>query len=74
MAGRIDTRFSEQCVNVERRLQSFFDALEFYAVLAIQPINYDKTKILWSARAISLSNPMPSLTCGGKGNRLDSKV
>jgi len=65
MAERIGIQFSGQYIDVEKRLRSFSDALEFYAVLAVQPINYDKTKILWSARAISLLNPMPSLVCGG---------
>jgi hypothetical protein len=65
MAGRIGVRFTEQCMDVEKRLWSFFDTLEFYAVLSVQPINYDKTKILWSARAISTPNPMPNIVCGG---------
>ena len=65
MAGRIGIRFTEQCIDVERRLRSFFVNLEAYAVLSVQPINYDKTKALWSARAISPPNPMPKLTCGG---------
>ena len=65
MAGRIGIRFTEQCIDIEKRLKSFFDCLEIYAILAVQPINYDKTKALWSARAVCPPNPMPKLTCGG---------
>ena len=65
MAGQIGMNFTVQCLDVEKRLQSFFDALEFYAILSVQPINYDKTKILFSARAVAPPKKMPVLTCGG---------
>jgi hypothetical protein len=50
---------------LQRRLQSFFEALDFYSISAVQPVNYDKTKILLSVGAISLPIPLASLTCGG---------
>ena len=64
LAGQISTSFTNQCVDLERRLQTFLEQLEFYAVLAVQPINYVKTQALFSARAVSYPNPMPQLNCG----------
>ena len=52
VSGRIGEKYSIQCLDIERRLKSLLEALEFYAILAIQPINYEKTVGLWSARAI----------------------
>ena len=64
MAGRIGIRYTEQCVDLERRLHKFFEQLEFYSILAVQPINYSKTQAMFSARAICYPNPMPQLRCG----------
>jgi hypothetical protein len=30
----------------------FFEHLEYYSIVSLQPINYDKTEALWTARAI----------------------
>ena len=52
VAGSIGSKFTRQCLDLERKLRVFFDNLEFYATLTAQPINFSKTKALWSARAI----------------------
>ena len=52
LAGSIGMKYSNQCLELERKLQLFFDNLEFYSTLTAQPINYSKTEGLWSARAI----------------------
>jgi Reverse transcriptase (RNA-dependent DNA polymerase) len=52
MSGRIGVKYTQQCIDLEIRLKELIDYLEFYAILALQPINYDKTVGLWSARAI----------------------
>ncbi|CAF3816667.1 unnamed protein product [Rotaria sp. Silwood1] len=59
LAGQIGLKFTEQCVDLERRLQKFFEQLEFYSILAVQPINYSKTQFMFSARAVCYRNPMP---------------
>jgi hypothetical protein len=50
IAGQIGIRFTDQCIDLERRLHSFFVQLELYYILAVQPINYP--------------NPMSTLRCG----------
>lgn len=65
IAGQIGIKFSEQCMDLEKRLQAFFSQLEFYSILACQPINYSKTQVMFSARAVCYPNPMPELICGG---------
>ena len=52
IAGSIGMKFSSQCLDLERKLQLFFENLEYYSNLTIQPINYSKTEAVWSARAI----------------------
>ncbi|CAF2006990.1 unnamed protein product [Rotaria magnacalcarata] len=52
VSGRIGEKYSLQYLDLEHRLKSLLDALEFYAILSIQPINYEKTVGLWSACAI----------------------
>ena len=52
IAGSIGMKFSSQCLDLERKLQVFFENLEYYSNLTIQPINYSKTEALWSARTI----------------------
>ena len=64
LAGQIGLRFSDQCIDLERRLQVFLDQLEFYSILAVQPINYTKTKAMFSARAVKYPNPLPQVCCG----------
>ena len=62
MAGSIGMKFSMQCLELERKLKIFFDKLEFYCVLNVQPINYKKTLGFFSARAVQ--RPEIELTCG----------
>ena len=38
--------------------------LKYYSILVVQPINYDKTKAMWSTRAIGHPNSMPVLKHG----------
>ncbi|CAF4592411.1 unnamed protein product, partial [Rotaria sp. Silwood2] len=64
LAGQIGVRFTDQCVELERRLQTFLDQLELYSILAVQPINYSKTQVMFSARAIGYPNPLPPVHCG----------
>ena len=64
IAGQMGIRYTDQCIDLERRLTKFFADLEYYATLAVQPINYSKTQAMWSARAIGYPNPMPVLKCG----------
>lgn len=69
IAGRMGVKFSEQCLDLEKRLHQFFTQLEFYSILACQPINYSKTQAMFSARAVCYPNPLPELNCGG--HRID---
>jgi hypothetical protein len=64
VAGQIGARFTDQCLDLERRLGTMMEHLEFYSILAVQPINYSKTQAMFSARAINYPNPMPVLRCG----------
>ncbi|CAF3380880.1 unnamed protein product [Rotaria socialis] len=64
MAGQMGIKYTDQCIDLEKRLASFFDNLEYYSVLSVQPINYKKTHAMWTARAVSYLNPMPILKCG----------
>ncbi|CAF4331189.1 unnamed protein product [Rotaria socialis] len=59
LPGQIAFRFTDQCIDLERRLQSFLDQLEFYSILSVQPINYAKTQAMFWARAIVYPNMMP---------------
>jgi len=52
IARNIGDKYSFQCLDLERKLKLFFDYLEYYAILSIQPINLTKTEGMWSARAI----------------------
>ncbi|CAF1002952.1 unnamed protein product [Didymodactylos carnosus] len=62
LAGSIGMEYTSQCLDLEHKLQLFFDRLEYYCCLAVQPINYDKTQALFSARAIGYPNI--ELKCG----------
>ncbi|CAF3385920.1 unnamed protein product, partial [Rotaria sp. Silwood2] len=64
VAGQMGIRYTDQCIDLERRLHSFFVHLEYYSALAVQPINYSKTQVMWSARAVGYPSPMPALKCG----------
>jgi hypothetical protein len=64
LAGRMGVQFTKQCMDLERRLQTFLEQLEYYSLLSVQPINYAKTQVMFTARAVNYPNPMPSLQCG----------
>jgi hypothetical protein len=56
---------------VERKLKQLLDNLEYYTVLAVQPINYTKTVWMWAARAVK--PPMFDVYLGGsKIDRVNS--
>ena len=65
IAGQMGLKFSDQCLDLEKRLREFFTQLEFYSILACQPINYAKTQTMFSARAVRYPNPLPEISCGG---------
>ena len=46
--------YTDQCLDVEKRVSSFVEHLEFYSRLSAQPINMSKTVALFSARAVGL--------------------
>ena len=52
IAGSRGMNFTSQCLDLEKKLQLFFENLEYYSNLTIQPINYSKTEAVWSARAM----------------------
>ena len=64
LAGQIGVRLTTQCIDLERRLQFCTKKLEYYSILAVQPINYSKTQVMFSARAVGYPNPMSYLCCG----------
>ena len=45
-------KYSRQCLALEEKLKKLFEYLEYYTTLAVQPINYKKTELLWTARVI----------------------
>ncbi len=52
ISGQLGVRYSEQCLDLEIRLNNFLDHLYYYSVLSDQPINFNKTEAMFSARAI----------------------
>lgn len=52
VAGQLGIKYSSQCLDLEKRLKIFIDNLEYYSYLTDQPINYNKTEVLFTARAI----------------------
>ncbi|CAF3321965.1 unnamed protein product [Rotaria socialis] len=62
MGGGIGLKYSLQCLELEKKLSSFFKDLKYYCTLTAQPINYNKTQALFSARAIGY--PDIALKCG----------
>ena len=52
MSGRLGAKYSDQCLDLERRIKLFIDQLEFYAILSAQPVNFSKTEAMFSARAV----------------------
>ena len=53
VSGQIGIRFTDQCIDLEKRLSKILDQLEFYSVLADQPLNFLKTEAIFSCRAIT---------------------
>ncbi len=51
VSSQIGVEFTTQCLDLEKRLKSFSEQLEYYCLLTVQPINYNKTEGLWSTRA-----------------------
>ena len=62
IGGRLGVNYTLQCLDLEAKLKTFFDYLEFYAILSLQPLNFDKTEAMWSSRAIG--NPRFELWMG----------
>ncbi|CAF1525178.1 unnamed protein product [Rotaria magnacalcarata] len=54
VSGQIGLSYTDQCLDLEKRIKLFLDQLEYYACLSVQPINFTKTVALFSARAIGL--------------------
>jgi hypothetical protein len=52
LSGMMGVKYTQQCLDLEEKLKKVFDYLEFYSVLSVQPINYEKTELMWTARAI----------------------
>jgi len=51
-AGQLGVRYTEQCLDLEKRIKSFLLDLEYYSQLADQPLNHTKTEAMFSTRAI----------------------
>ncbi|CAF1265947.1 unnamed protein product [Adineta ricciae] len=66
LAGQIGIRYTDQCIDLEKRIKSFVDYLEYYASIADQPLNRSKTEALFSARAIG--KPKFFISFGDAGN------
>jgi hypothetical protein len=49
---RLGIKYSLQYLNLEKKLTTLFDYLEFYAILSLQSIHYEKTELMWSWRAV----------------------
>lgn len=64
IAGQMGVKFSEQCLDLENRLHEFFTQLEFYSILACQPISYSKTQAMVSARVVCYPNSLSEVNCG----------
>ncbi|CAF1217274.1 unnamed protein product [Rotaria sordida] len=56
MAGQLGINYSSQCLDLEKRVKIFIDQLEYYSCLTGQPINFNKTEAMFSARAIDHPN------------------
>ena len=52
VTGQIGMKFCNQSLDLEKRLGSFLEQLEAYAILTLQPLNLSKTLRMWSARAV----------------------
>ncbi|CAF1573779.1 unnamed protein product [Rotaria magnacalcarata] len=56
LAGQLGIKYSSQCLDLEKRIETFLDCLEYYSCLTDQPINLNRTETMFSARAIGLPN------------------
>ncbi len=63
IGGRIGVKYTLQCLDLEAKLKKLFDYLEFYSALSVQPINYEKTELMWTARAVG--GPKFDISMGG---------
>ena len=63
IAGQVGMRFTDQCIDLERRLRSFYEQLELYSILEVQPINYpeDPSDVPCSSYPLSEPNAGPSV-------------
>ena len=52
LTGQLGLRYSEQCIDLEKRVTKFLESIEYCSVLADQPLNYSKTEAMFSSRAI----------------------
>jgi hypothetical protein len=52
LTGQLGVRYTDQCLDLKKRVKSFFDKLEVYSRLAGQPLNWSKTEAWFSARAV----------------------
>jgi len=52
ISGQMGIKYSTQCLDLEKRCKRFIDYLEYYSVLTNQPINLEKSVVMFSARAI----------------------
>ena len=71
VSGQMGLRFTDQCIDLEKRLCKFLDQLEFYSVLADQPLNFSKTEAMFSCRAIA--NPKFNLAFPSDNSTLNWK-
>lgn len=52
IGGALGSKYEQQCLDVEAKIKRTLDYLEFYSVLAVQPINYNKTELMWPTRTV----------------------
>ncbi|CAF1415435.1 unnamed protein product, partial [Rotaria magnacalcarata] len=52
LSGQLGTKYTSQCIDLEKRIKRFLNSLEYYSCLADQPLNRMKTEAMFSARAI----------------------
>ncbi|CAF4410635.1 unnamed protein product, partial [Rotaria magnacalcarata] len=64
VSGQLGVRYTSQCIDLERRVKSFLDSLEYYSCLADQPLNRTN-----SARAIG-SPKFNIMFASGDDNRI----
>ena len=64
LGGPLGMCYNSQCTELEKKVKRAFEHLEYYSSLSAQPINYKKTEMLWSARAIGA--PRFEIAVGGQ--------